>query len=60
MLQAGLRLPKDKCEFMSASVVYLGHHIDAQGLYPTTDKVAAISLLLYHRTVLSYGHIWVC
>ena len=42
MLQAGLRLQKDKCEFMSTSVVYLGHRIDAQGLHPTTDKVAAI------------------
>ena len=42
MLQAGLRLRKDKCEFMSTSVVYLGHRIDAQGLHPTTDKVAAI------------------
>ena len=42
MLQAGLRLRKDKCEFMSTSVVYLGHRIDAQGLHPITDKVAAI------------------
>ena len=42
MQQAGLRLKKDKCEFMSLSVVYLGHCIDAQGLHPTRDKVAAI------------------
>lgn len=27
---------------MSTSVVYLGHRIDAQGLHPTRDKVAAI------------------
>ena len=40
--QAGLRLKKDKCEFMSVSVVYLGHRIDAQGLHPTRDKVEAI------------------
>ena len=42
MQQAGLHLKKDKCEFMSLSVVYLGHCIDAQGLHPTRDKVAAI------------------
>ena len=42
MQQAGLRLRKEKCEFMSMSVVYLGHRIDAQGLHPTRDKVAAI------------------
>ena len=33
---------KEKCEIMSMSVVYLGHRIDAQGLHPTRDKVAAI------------------
>ena len=42
MQQAGLRLKKEKCEFMSMSVVYLGHRIDAQGLHPTRDKVEAI------------------
>ena len=40
--QAGLRLKKDKCEFLSTSVVYLGHRIDSQGLHRTTDKVDAI------------------
>ena len=40
--QAGVRLRKDKCEFMSTSVVYLGHYIDANGLHPPTDKVDAI------------------
>ena len=29
MQSAGLRLRKDKCKFMSLSVVYLGHRIDA-------------------------------
>ena len=42
MQDAGLRLRKDKCKFMSLSVVYLGHRIDAQGLHPTSEKVAAI------------------
>ena len=39
---AGLRLKADKCEFLSSSVVYLGHRIDAEGLHPTPDKVEAI------------------
>jgi len=42
MQQTGLHLKRDKCEFMSSSVVYLGHRIDTQGLHPTRDKVAAI------------------
>jgi len=42
MQQTGLRLKKDKCKFVSSSVLYLGHHIEAQGLHSTRDKVAAI------------------
>ena len=41
--QAGLRLKKEKCEFLATSVVYLGHRIDAKGLHPTNDKIDAIS-----------------
>ena len=41
--QAGLRLNKEKSEFLATSVVYLGHKIDAKGLHPTADKVDAIS-----------------
>jgi len=33
MQETGLCLKKEKCEFMSSSVVYLGHHIDAQGIH---------------------------
>ena len=40
--QAGIRLKRDKCRFMSSSVVYLGHRIDAEGLHPVTDKVKAV------------------
>ena len=40
--EAGLRLKREKCEFLSTSVVYLGHRIDAEGLHPTVDKVDAI------------------
>ena len=54
MLKAGLRLRKDKCEFISTSVVYLGHCIDAKGLHPTTDKVAAIKELWAYLGLLNY------
>lgn len=40
--EAGLRLRKDKCEFMVPTVKYLGHIIDATGLHPAVDKVKAI------------------
>ena len=40
--EAGLCLKREKCKFLSTSVVYLGHHIDAEGLHPTADKVDAI------------------
>ena len=39
---AGLRLRQEKCEFLSSSVVYLGHRIDAEGLHPTVDKAHAV------------------
>ena len=41
--EAGLRLRKDKCEFMLPAVKYLGHIIDAQGLHPAPDKLEAVS-----------------
>ena len=40
--EAGLRLRKDKCEFMVSSVKYLGHIIDANGLHPAPDKLKAV------------------
>ena len=40
--KAGLRLKKPKCVFMAASVEYLGHRIDAQGLHPKPEKVEAV------------------
>ena len=41
--EAGLRLCKDKCEFMVCTTVkYLGHIINATGLHPAVDKVKAI------------------
>jgi transposase InsO family protein len=38
----GLRLKKNKCSFLQKSVEYLGHRVDAEGVHPLEDKVAAI------------------
>lgn len=40
--QAGLRLNKSKCVFMAASIEYLGHVIDKDGLHPNLKKVEGI------------------
>ena len=40
--EAGLRLKRNKCVFMSESVTYLGHRIDSQGLHPVEEKVKAL------------------
>ena len=40
--EAGLRLKKDKCVFLSFSVTYLGHVIDSQGLHPIQEKVQVV------------------
>ena len=40
--EAGLRLNRGKCVFMTDSVAYLGHNVDAQGLHPDPDKVRAV------------------
>ena len=39
---AGLKLKKSKCVFLAASVTYLGHRIDSQGLHPLEEKVKAL------------------
>ncbi|XP_043243629.1 uncharacterized protein K02A2.6-like isoform X2 [Amphibalanus amphitrite] len=36
--EAGLRLQRKKCQFAASEVVYLGHHITADGIKPTADK----------------------
>ena len=41
--EAGMQLKLKKCEFMQPDVEYLGHHISAEGLWPTKEKVCAIS-----------------
>lgn len=40
--KAGIRLKRNKCEFLLPAVEYLGHRITAQGLQPTDDKSQAI------------------
>ena len=42
MKDAGLRLKLPKCSFMTDSVEYLGHHISAEGIRPTKEKVRGI------------------
>ena len=38
----GIRLRKDKCVFLSHSVDFLGHRIDAEGIHPLPSKVEAM------------------
>ena len=38
----GIRAKKEKCSFMSESVVYLGHIIDKKGKHPHPSKVKSI------------------
>ena len=38
----GIRMKKGKCHFMRNSVQYLGHGVDATGLYALPDKLEAI------------------
>ncbi|XP_063954090.1 uncharacterized protein K02A2.6-like [Lytechinus pictus] len=40
---AGLRLKREKCEFLVKEVKYLGHMVSAEGLQPTEDRVRAIT-----------------
>jgi hypothetical protein len=40
--EAGMHMKERKCAFMLPAVEYLGHHISAEGLRPTKEKVGAI------------------
>ena len=40
--QAGLRLNRSKCLFLQASLEFLGHVVNANGIQPTEEKVRAI------------------
>lgn len=37
-----MKLKRDKCSFLLPAVEFLGHHISAKGIQPTTQKVDAI------------------
>ena len=50
--KAGLRLKQRKCAFMQPSVEYLGHHISAEGLRPTQEKVRALAEAPAHTECL--------
>ncbi len=39
---AGMRLKRDKCQFLMSEVEYLGHKINEQGIQPTASKVRAM------------------
>ena len=41
--QAGLKLKPAKCHFAMKQVVYLGHVISAEGIYPDPSKTAAVA-----------------
>ncbi|XP_037504865.1 uncharacterized protein K02A2.6-like [Rhipicephalus sanguineus] len=40
--KTGLRVQAGKCEFFKESLEFLGHRIDAKGIYPSKAKVEAI------------------
>ena len=40
--RAGLHALKSKCQFMKASVTFLGHRVDADGIHPLPEKVEAV------------------
>ncbi|KRZ80004.1 Uncharacterized protein T10_3602 [Trichinella papuae] len=39
---AGIRLNREKCVFVSNSVEFVGYRIDAEGIHPSEEKVEAI------------------
>ena len=39
---AGLRLKLDKCEFLQPSCIYMGRHLDAEGIHHTNEKMRVI------------------
>lgn len=43
-MREGLNLRKDKCVFLSLSVVYLGHRNDSQGIHPVADKLRTVQM----------------
>ena len=52
LLNAGFRLNKAKCKFFQSSVVYLGHVIDGEGLYPTLGLIMFYSRFMPHNSTV--------
>ena len=46
----GLRVKKQKCEFLQLCVEYLGHNIDAKGLHVLKSKVEVHLSLVMSRS----------
>lgn len=40
--EAGIRLQKDKCQFLVTSIFYLGYRIDQEGIHPMPEKDQAV------------------
>jgi hypothetical protein len=49
--EAKLKLRKEKCDFMSREVKYLGHVLTINGLMPQKDKIEAIMSFKIPKTV---------
>lgn len=43
LLNCGLRLKREKCEFFKIEVYYLGYKIDKNGLHTTPNRIKAIN-----------------
>ncbi|CAF1143470.1 unnamed protein product [Brachionus calyciflorus] len=49
--KAALKLNRKKCFLMKSQVIYLGHVVNSDGLFPCEDKVAAIKAFKTPRTI---------
>ena len=58
LMDMGLRLRKEKCNFRQTSCTYLGHVIDAEGIHPTNDKRSPSRKRQCQRTCESCGATW--
>jgi hypothetical protein len=43
LAKAGIQLNRIKCSFLQPEIQYLGHRLNAKGLQPTDEKVAALA-----------------
>ena len=54
LLRHGIHVKWAKCRFLQPSVDFLGHHVDAEGIHTTEDKLRATVQALLQRTSTSY------